>query len=107
MTTTPAPPLDAAWDDLTLDEDHDRGRFNLLKGPTYLGFVGYADREDGAIVLQHTIIAEQYGRQGYARALVTLVLDRLRERGARIVPECSYVQDYLRRFPQYGDLVTE
>ncbi|OMH29253.1 GNAT family N-acetyltransferase [Tersicoccus phoenicis] len=105
MTTTPAPPLHADWADLTLDEDPDRGRFNLLMGPTYLGFLGFTEREDGAMVLQHTIIAEQYGRQGYARALVTLVLDRLRERGKQVVPECSYVQDYLRRFPQYGDLV--
>ena len=68
------------------------------------GFLGY-HLEEGVATLQHTIINEEYGRQGYARALVTLVLDDLRKQNVKIVPECTYVQGYLRRYPEYNDML--
>ncbi|WP_158496545.1 GNAT family N-acetyltransferase [uncultured Micrococcus sp.] len=101
---------------LKLFRDPDRGRFELRQDGVYIGFVGYTvddvpaaqspDGEPGtAIRLQHTIIDEAYSRQGYARALVTMILERARAEGDRIIPECSYVQDYLRRYPEYEDVV--
>jgi predicted GNAT family acetyltransferase len=57
--------------------------------------------------LQHTIISEGFSRRGFARTLVTTVLDRIRNDDGRIVPTCTYVQGYLERFPQYGDLVAD
>lgn len=98
IVTTPVEVLD----NLTHD------RFELwLSGPerTFVGFLGYRLEQPGVYDLQHTIISESFGRQGYARTLVTKVLDQLREREQRIVPTCSYVQRYLERFPQYADLV--
>lgn len=100
---------------LTVTRDPDRQRFELRQDGTFIGFLGYdqetvrgADGEDTVVLrLQHTIIDEQFGRRGYARALVTMVLDRLRAEGDRIVPECSYVEDYLRRYPEYRDMVRE
>jgi predicted GNAT family acetyltransferase len=90
---------------LVVEHDADRCRYALWHQGTYIGFVGYSVGEDGVITLQHTIINEAYGRRGYARALVTMVLDELREAGRKIVPECTYVQDYLRRYPEYRDMV--
>ncbi|ALD64564.1 acetyltransferase [Arthrobacter sp. LS16] len=91
---------------LRLDHDEDRGRFSLWHGSTYVGFIGY-HREDDVVTIQHTIVNEEFGRRGYARALVTLVLDRLAHEGVKIVPECSYVQDYLRRYPEYQGMVVK
>ncbi|MFB9775620.1 GNAT family N-acetyltransferase [Brevibacterium otitidis] len=87
-----------------------RDRFELwLSGPsrTFVGFLGYTTREPGVYELQHTIIDEAFGRQGYARTLVTKVLQQLEEREEKIIPVCSYVQRYLERFPQFGSLVAE
>ncbi|GAA1870793.1 hypothetical protein GCM10009715_17150 [Paeniglutamicibacter psychrophenolicus] len=89
---------------LRLDHDEDRGRYSLWHGATYVGFLGFSVEGEVA-TLQHTIINEEYGRRGYARALVTLVLEDMRARKLKIVPECSYVQDYLRRYPEYNDLL--
>lgn len=89
---------------LRLDHDEDRGRYGLWHGATYIGFLGYSVEGEVA-TLQHTIINEEYGRHGYARALVTLVLEDMRARNLKIIPECSYVQDYLRRYPEYNDLL--
>lgn len=73
----------------------------------FIGFLAYRKIDESTVELQHTIISEGFARRGFARTLVTHVLDRVRERDGRIVPTCSYVQDYIRRFPQYGDLVAE
>ena len=89
---------------LRLDHDPGRGRYALWHGSTYVGFIGY-QREGDLVTLQHTIVNEEFGRRGYARALVTLVLDQLRTEGVRIVSECTYIDGYLDRYPEYKDLL--
>lgn len=89
---------------LRLDHEPGRGRYALWHGSTYVGFIGY-HRDGDVVTLQHTIVNEEFGRRGYARALVTLVLDQLRQEGAKIVSECTYVDDYLKRYPEYQDML--
>lgn len=86
----------------------DRERFELFTDDTpgeFIGFLAYQKVDERTWELQHTIISEGFSRRGFARTLVTRVLDLIRDDGGMIVPTCSYVQDYLERFPQYGDLV--
>ena len=90
---------------LRVVKNTDLDRYELWRGEQFIGFEGFQDHEDGTVELQHTIIGEQFCRQGYARTLVTLLLDGCREQGVAVRPTCTYVQDYLHRFPQYGDLV--
>jgi len=95
-------------DDLRVARDPDRGRIELWQKERFIGFLGYTEQtvdDQTVVVLQHTIIDEAFGRRGYARALVTIVLERLKAEGFLIVPECSYVQDYLRRYPEYQPMV--
>lgn len=73
----------------------------------FAGFLAYRVIDEQTVELQHTIISEGFSRRGFARTLVTTALDQIRDEGVRIVPTCSYVQDYLERFPQYADLVTK
>lgn len=93
-----------AHEHLHVEEDTDHDRYGLFDGDTFVGFLGY-DRSDGVIDLQHTIIKEEFSRRGYARALVTIVLERAWGRGERVLPTCSYVEHYLTRYPQYAHLV--
>ena len=98
---------------LAVTRDPDRERFELRHDGRSIGFLGYTQEtrpadegEDVTVVrLQHTIIDEAFSRRGYARALVTMVLDRIRAEGEQILAECTYVDDYLRRYPEYQDLV--
>ncbi|NUL48541.1 N-acetyltransferase [Cellulosimicrobium funkei] len=102
--------LKIVHDGLRVERDPDRGRIELWQQEQFIGFLGYTEQtvgEETVVVLQHTIIDEAFGRRGYARALVTMVLERLKAEGFLIVPECSYVQDYLRRYPEYAPLVFE
>lgn len=88
--------------------DHDRCRAELwdeIDGTrTFIGFVGYAVDDSGDRTvwrLMHTIVNERFGKQGYARALVTLLLDRLAEEGIGFTSECTYIDHYLTRYPEH------
>lgn len=99
--------MSASMANLQLVINTDRDRYELWSGAEFIGLEGYELADDGIVVLQHTVIEEKYGRQGYARAMVTLILDDIREHGQKIRPLCTYVQSYLERFPEYNDLVAD
>ncbi|MFI7483633.1 GNAT family N-acetyltransferase [Kocuria sp. M1R5S2] len=90
---------------LRVVENTDLDRFELWKGQQFVGFEGFRRHGDATVELLHTIMDEQFGRQGYARTLVTLLLRRFREEEVLVRPTCPYVQGYLHRFPQYQDVL--
>lgn len=92
---------------LRLVDNSGSGRVELWLDQTLIGFEGVERRTDGTIELQHTIIDERYGRQGYARTLVTLLLEACQAAGVLVRPTCTYVQDYLERFPQFRAVVAD
>lgn len=61
--------------------------------------------EAGSLVIEHTGVPEAIGGRGIAGALVKAALDYAREAGLRVVPSCSYAAEYIRRHPEYADLV--
>lgn len=108
MTTGSEQAPKIVHDELRVERDPDRGRIDLWQRDRFIGFLGYTEQtvdDQCVVVLQHTIIDESFGRRGYARALVTIVLERLKAEGYSIVPQCSYVEDYLRRYPEYQPMV--
>jgi predicted GNAT family acetyltransferase len=46
-----------------------------------------------------------YEGQGLAGTLVEGALQDLRERGLGVIPVCPFVRTWLRRHPEYADLV--
>ncbi|HHX84391.1 MAG TPA: N-acetyltransferase [Actinomycetales bacterium] len=89
---------------LKLVHNPDRDRYELWDRETFMGLVGY-ERDGDVYILLHTVIEEEYGQQGIARLLVSLVLTRMRLDGHKIRPVCSYVRRFLTRFPEYQLLV--
>ena len=115
MTTSPGTqPEKIVHQNLRLVHAPAKDRFELhhespyTGDTTFIGFIGYrmADEDPEVYVLQHTIVAEEYGRQGYARALTTLLLDQFEKQEQKFTTQCSYIVDYLRRYPEYLHLVT-
>ena len=106
MTSAPTPST-AADPALRIVPHHDESRYELWRGEQYIGFLGVEVLPDGTVDLQHTVVDGAFGGRGYARTLVTRVLDGYRERGVRVRATCSYVQDYMDRFPAYRDLLAD
>ena len=59
----------------------------------------------GALVIEHTGVPEPIGGRGIAAALVKAALEHARAEGLKVVPACSYAAIYIRRHPEYEDLL--
>jgi uncharacterized protein len=84
----------------------DRSRFEITVDGELAGFAEYRSRP-GRIVFTHTEVDDPYQGHGLAGKLVRAALDRARRLGLEVTPLCPYVADYIRRHPEYADLVDE
>lgn len=60
---------------------------------------------DGQKVFVHTEVDESHSGLGLASRLVRFALDDVRASGELLVPICPFVRTYIRRHPEYEDLV--
>lgn len=60
---------------------------------------------DGAITFTHTSVPHKIAGQGIGSRIVRFALNDARMRGWKVVPRCPFVADYIRRHPEYQDLV--
>jgi predicted GNAT family acetyltransferase len=59
---------------------------------------------DGRMVLTHTFVPPELRGQKIAERLVAAALNYAREQGLRVVPQCSYVDVFLRRHKEFAGL---
>ncbi len=86
-------------------DDESRHRIEMTVDDR-VAFIDYQLR-DNAIDMAHTEVPEEMEGQGVGSALVRGALDLARERGLHVVPSCPFVSAYIRRHPDYLDLVRE
>jgi len=58
-----------------------------------------------SMVIEHTGVPEAIGGRGIAGDLVRTALEYARAQGLRVVPACSYSAEFVKRHPEYADLV--
>jgi predicted GNAT family acetyltransferase len=92
-------------DDLTVTRSPDERRYELLVDGAHAGELVYRDRGGGVVAFLHTEVDPTLQRRGLGTALVTGALDDARARGQKVVPLCPFVDAFVRRHPEYGDLV--
>lgn len=99
--STPAPASADAVLDIT--HDADRSRFTT----TVAGALAQVEYEmhGGTMVITHTDVPDAIGGRGIAGQLTRVALDHARAAGWKVRPECSYAADWLRRHPEYAELV--
>jgi uncharacterized protein len=59
----------------------------------------------GRIVFTHTEVAPEFEGHGVAGRLAQFALDDARARGLQVVARCPYIADYIRRHPDYQELL--
>lgn len=85
-----------------------RRRFELALGSGTTAFINYSYRAGGGRqvrVLTHAEVPVELRGAGVGARLTAGTLELLRSRGEKIVPLCPYVVSFIRRHPQYADLV--
>ena len=67
------------------------------------------DYEGGAQTLRltHTRVPPSIRGRGVAGDLVRAALDHARLHGLKVVPACSYAAAFVKRHPQYADLLAD
>lgn len=93
-------------DELNLRDYPEGSRFELhlrgqLKAHTEYNLLS------NAVMFTHTEVQPEGEGQGYASTLIKFALDSVRERGLNVIPVCPFVAAYIRRHPEYRDLVAE
>lgn len=70
------------------------------------GMAEYRDR-DGSRVFRHTEVDDRFSGSGVGTTLVRYALDDVRESGGKLVPLCPFFAAYIKRHPEYEDLVDQ
>ena len=81
-----------------------RSRFELHVDGELTGHAAYQLRTD-QMVITHTEVDPALQGRGFAGRLAQEALDSARAGGRQVTPLCSYVADYIRKHPEYADLV--
>ena len=84
-------------------DNPDRSRFEMDAGND-IAVVNYR-LAPGVITLSHTEVPEELEGQGLGSTIVRGVLDIVRGRGLKVVPACGFVAAFIRKNPDYRDLL--
>lgn len=60
---------------------------------------------DGVMTIVHTGVPEEIGGRGVAAELARTALETARANGWKVVPACAYAEVFMRRHPEYADLL--
>ena len=84
-------------------DNRERSRFELEEQ----GLVAFADYRlhGGRLVIPHVEAPPALRGTGTAGRLMTGLLDQARARGLKVAPLCPYAAAFIRRHPEYQDLV--
>jgi uncharacterized protein len=91
--------------DVRVQDNPEELRYELRLDGKLAGEIRYR-RQPGSVVLVHTDVEPSLEGRGLGAVLVRGALDDIRSRGERVVPFCPFVRAYIRRHPEYADLVT-
>lgn len=62
-------------------------------------------REGGTITFTHTHVPKPLEGRGVGSRLVRAALDASRDQGLKVVAQCPFVAAYIKRHPEYRDLL--
>jgi uncharacterized protein len=84
----------------------DNPRLNRFELETdgQLAFAAY-QREHGVVTFTHTEVPHAFRGKGIGSALAKGALELARERGERVVPRCSFIATFMRKHPEFQDLL--
>lgn len=90
---------------LQVRKNEEKNRFELtIAGHTAL--VEYVEMGK-KIIYTHTEVPEAFKGQGLGTKLAQAVLDYAREHDLKVMPLCPFIAAWIRRHPEYRDLVIE
>ncbi|MBX7171964.1 MAG: N-acetyltransferase [Pyrinomonadaceae bacterium] len=91
-------------ENLIVENNESKHRFeiNLEDG---IAFIQYTKQGEDVYNLYHTEVPPQFGGKGVGSALAKGTLEYIKAEGSQIIPTCPFVAAYLKKHPEYQELV--
>jgi uncharacterized protein len=93
-------------EDISISKNEAAGRYELRLGDRRVGLADFYQRGD-VVVIPHTETSPEFGGRGLASRLVRHCLDDIRDQHLRVKPACPFVAAYIRKHPEYADLLAD
>ena len=81
-------------------------RYEARAGDRVVGYTEYRRVEGDRVILFHTEVDPAFEGKGFGGRLAAGVLDDIRARGLRLTVKCPFIAAYLKRHPEYRDLLS-
>lgn len=81
-------------------------RFEALLDGQVAAFAEYNLLKNG-VMFTHTEVLPAHEGRGVASGLAKFALGDVRRRGLKAIPVCQFIAGYIRKHPEYLDLLTE
>lgn len=82
----------------------DEKRYEIRVDGQLAGFAQYRDRP-GLLAFIHTEVDPAFEGKGLGSALAQAALDDARAQDVAVLPFCPFINEYIRRHPEYTELV--
>jgi predicted GNAT family acetyltransferase len=96
--------MSMAEGEIRVTDNPEEHRYEARVGEDVRGFLDY-HLQPGLMTIMHTEVDRAAEGKGVGSALAAGALDDIRRRGLSILVVCPFVRAYLRRHPEYADLV--
>jgi uncharacterized protein len=90
-------------DELTVINNAEKGRFEVRLGDD-VAFTEYRRLSNG-ILFPHTEVPPAFEGKGVGGKIVRTALEWARAEGQKVMPTCPFVAGYIRKHPEFHDLV--
>ena len=92
--------------DVEVTDQRGESRFEARIDGELAGFATY-QREGGVLTILHTEVDDAYSGMGVGADLAQWALDGARGQNLAVVPVCPFIAGYIKKHPEYTDLVPE
>jgi uncharacterized protein len=92
--------------DIVIADNPAAHRFELKTGGAVAAQAEY-ELLPGTIKFLHTDVLPGHEGKGLGSKLAKAALDEVRQRGLQVEPVCEFIAGYIRKHPDYLDLVSE
>ena len=99
-------PAEGTADDVEVTDNAAESRYEAWVDGERAGVLTYRRRPD-RISMIHTEVNDRFGGRGIGTRLAVTALDAARADGLAVLPICPLVAGYIRRHPEYQDVVVE
>jgi len=84
-------------------DNPEKSRYELVEDGRLVGVADYRPMGE-TLAFPHTEIVPARRNQGLGAQLVQGALDDVRRKGAKVVPYCWFVAEFIEEHPEYADL---